>query len=274
MEHLADALVETGRVEVPARRREMLGRLVVPPLLARGLGEGDFRPAARCIVPELGGKIQRFSGRRLGPRPVAGEFLRLAELQEGLDARGAGEQRDKARQVVDRRRVRVARPRGIGGARQVRRFFVVVVAMPEVMGEDVDAAIDPVGIRRLEVCADPRVQAAPDGERQALIRDLLGRDVLEEVRLLELPIEPDEVGAAQRVEVVDDVGQLAEVRIRPGQGRRLEDPTDDRSRPSAVRRGDSDSSSIRDRTRVCRLSGSSRSRMAVASRTSIPRPAM
>ena len=52
--------------------------------------------------------------------------------------------------------------------------------------------------------------------------------MLEEVRLLELPIEPDEVGAAQRVEVVDDVGQLAEVRVRPGQGRRLEDPTDDR----------------------------------------------
>ena len=130
-----------------------------------------------------------------------------------------------------------------------------------------------VGVRRLEVGADARVQAAADRERQALVCHLLGRDVLEEVRLLELPIEPDDVGGSQRVEVVDDLGQLAEVGYAPARvGASKIRPTTDAT--FTVRRGDSDSSSIRERTRVCRLSGRSRPRMAVASRTSIPRPAM
>ena len=69
--------------------------------------------------------------------------------------------------------------------------------------------------------------SATDGEREALVRHLLGRDVLEEVRLLQLSIEGDEVDGAQRVEVLDDLGQLTELRIGAGQGRRLEDPPHD-----------------------------------------------
>ena len=103
----------------------------------------------------------------------------------------------------------------------------VVVAQPEVVREQVEPLLDRLGFGRLQPPPDPAVEHRPQGERQALVRHLLGGHVLEQVGLLGDPVEVDEVGRPQGVQVDDDLVEGAELRVRPGQDRRLEQPAHD-----------------------------------------------
>ena len=111
------------------------------------------------------------------------------ELQGGLDPLGAVEQRDEPLEVVDGRLVRIGRPRRVGRASQVLALLLLVVAVPEVMGEERDEAVEVVRVGPLDVVADPAVEHRAERERQALVGDLLGDDVLEEVGLVGLTVE-------------------------------------------------------------------------------------
>ena len=73
-----------------------------------------------------------------------------------------------------------------------------------------------LGFGALDVLADAAVQDGPQGERQALVRDLLGHDVLEHPGLISLPVECDEVERAERVEVTHDSGEVSELPVAPG----------------------------------------------------------
>ena len=52
------------------------------------------------------------------------------------------------------------------------------------------------------------MQQRPDRERQALVGDLLGRDVLEEVGPILFAVQRHQVGRAQDVELVHDLVQV------------------------------------------------------------------
>ena len=52
--------------------------------------------------------------------------------------------------------------------------------------------------------ADPPVEHGPDRERQALVGDLLGHHVLEQVGLFGLLVEGDQLGRPQGVEMIVD----------------------------------------------------------------------
>ena len=83
--------------------------------------------------------------------------------------------------------------------------------------QDVEAAIDRLRIRRLEVRPDPPMEHPPNGERQALVRDLLGHAVDEEPGVVGLAVQRDEIAVPERLEVPerlrahapDGVGQSA-----------------------------------------------------------------
>ena len=64
-------------------------------------------------------------------------------------------------------------------------------------------------------------------EREALVGDLLGDDVLEAVLLVGLPVERDEVDGAQGAEILTHGIRRAELRIDAAERRRLERPPDD-----------------------------------------------
>ena len=104
---------------------------------------------------------------------------------------------------------------------------LLVVAVPEVVRQEVQLSLDRVRVGAFDVAADPAVEHRPHAERQALVGDLLGRDMLEEVGLIGLAIEVDEVGGTQGVELLDDGVEVAELRVRAGQHRRLEHAPDD-----------------------------------------------
>ena len=134
--------------------------------------------------------------------PVADELEHLAELQQHVDPRALLHQRRQALEVVDRRLVRVRGLRGVAGAAQVFALLRQVVAVPVVVREQVEVALDRVGLGLLDVAADALVQHRPERERHALVRDLLRDDVLEEVGLLGFLVDVDEVARAERAQVL------------------------------------------------------------------------
>ena len=71
------------------------------------------------------------------------------------------------------------------------------------------------------------MERRPDRERHALVGDFLGQDVLEQVRLVGFPIEPHEVGAAERPEALPDLVQRPQLGVDVGQGGSAEHATDD-----------------------------------------------
>ncbi len=71
------------------------------------------------------------------------------------------------------------------------------------------------------------MQHRPHAERQTLVGDLLGGDVLEQVGLIGLAIEIDEIGSAQGIELLDDGFEVAELRVSARQHRRFEHAPDD-----------------------------------------------
>ena len=93
--------------------------------------------------------------------------------------------------------------------------------------QQVEDAVDAIAGLFLEVAPDAAVDHRPDGEWQAPVGDLLGDHVLEQIRLIGFAIERHEIERSERVEVLDDAVEGAELRVGPGQGRRPEDATDD-----------------------------------------------
>ena len=78
---------------------------------------------------------------RASPVPVADELEHLAELEQDVDPLGLGhEQRREALVVVDRCRVRVRGLRGLAGRRRYSALPLLVVAVPVVVGEQVEVA--------------------------------------------------------------------------------------------------------------------------------------
>ena len=152
------------------------------------------------------------------------------------------EQVDQALQVPDRGVIRVGLLRGFGGPRQVRPLAILVVAQPEVVSEQVKPAVDTVRVGLLDPVADPAVELGPQAEWQTLVGNFLGRDVLEQVGVLDVAVEADQVDRPQLVQLVDDLVESLE--------------------------------SIRDNTRLWRLSGNSSRRSASASAGLTPRAAI
>ena len=183
---------------VRERGVESLRRLLVAALALRRLGERRVGPGDLERVAGPAAAVDRASpataSARASPPTTWSTF---ASFSCASTLRAALEQRDEPLEVLDRRRVRVGRPRGVGRAAEVQPLPLVVVAQPEVVGEEVEAAIDPVRIGSLEPAADQAVEPRPQPERQALVRDLLGRDVLEQVGVLEVAVEADEVRRPQ-----------------------------------------------------------------------------
>ena len=93
--------------------------------------------------------------------------------------------------------------------------------------EQVEVALDGIGLDRLEVVAGGLVEQRPECEGHALVRHLAGHDVLEDVRLVVLPVEPDEVDGAQRAEVIAHLVQRSELRVYGRQRGREEGPPHD-----------------------------------------------
>ena len=158
-------------------------------------------PTSSCDLGQLEHRV-----RALAPARAAG--------------RGARGSRSRASFAYEARAASAARARY--GA-----LPLLVVAVPEVMRQQVQLPLDGVRLGCLDVAADPAVEHRPHAERQALVGDLLGRDMLEEVGPIRLAIEGDEVGRAQGVELLDDRVEVAELRVRAGQHRRLEHAPDD-----------------------------------------------
>ena len=113
--------------------------------------------------------------------------------------------------------------------------------------------------------ADALVEHGPGRERQALVGHLLGDDVLEDVRLVGLPVERDEVDGAQGAEILAHGVRRAELRIDAAGASARGTPARRTLATLSVRRGDSSSVSMRLRIRLCRLPGASSARRAASS---------
>ena len=169
-----EGLSETGFVisgfEASSRRVEVRGRRLELALLAGELGECGVRPTFRVDVADGLGRRQRLVRRGLGARPLTDQLEHLAEVEQRVDALAPVEERDQALVVVDRGRIRVA---GLGGGRrggQVEPLLRVVVAVPVVVGEQVEGPLDRVIATGLEVLADPSMERRAQGERQVSTR--------------------------------------------------------------------------------------------------------
>ena len=89
-------------------------------------------------LAEVGRQGPRSGDDRLGARGVPGHVQGLREQECVRDPLGALQDREEALQVPDGRLVGVCAPGGVGGPRQVGALPSVVVAQPEVMGEQVE----------------------------------------------------------------------------------------------------------------------------------------
>ena len=94
--------------------------------------------------------------------PVADELEHLAELQQHVETTAFRQQRREALEVVDRRRVGVRGLRGVAGAAEVLALLVQILAVPVVMREEIEIAVDRVGFGLLDVIADALVQHRPE----------------------------------------------------------------------------------------------------------------
>ena len=266
VQHLPDARLVARRLERPGCRVEPLERLVVAALLARDLGERGLarRPRARRR-PALGERRapparppRRAPSRRRARRTLP-SFSSSSTRSLPVD------ERRQPLEVVDRGGVRVCRLRRLAGAAAGTRASSPVLAVPVVVREQVELELDRVGLGPLDVVADALVQRRAERERHALVRDLLGDDVLEEVRLLLFAVERDEVERPQRAR-----GARRPRRRSRAPGRRPAASAARKTRPTtlatlSVRRGASPSVSMRLRIRLCRLPGSSSVRSARSS---------
>ena len=93
--------------------------------------------------------------------------------------------------------------------------------------EQIEVAIDRVGLGLLDVTADALVQHRPERERHALVGDLLRDDVLEQVRLVGFLFEVDESTGAERPQLFLHLVESAELGVDAGQHRRAEDAAED-----------------------------------------------
>ena len=143
-------LTEAGVVGQPSRRRSRRSRAAMPPRRSALPGaplrqvRPRTRPAER-VVAELLGEGERLALHLLGALPVARQLEHLAEPQQHVDALGLRHERGGPLEVVDRRCVGVARLGGLAGAHEELALLGRVVAVPVVVGEQVELMLDGVG---------------------------------------------------------------------------------------------------------------------------------
>ena len=230
-QHAADAALLPQRAELARRAFQPRQRLVEPALLARDLGQRRFARRLCVVVGEFLRNHHRLAVDLLGATPIADELQHLPQFQQHIDPLALLHQRRQPLEIVDRGPIRVGRLGGIAGAAQVLALLRQIVAAPVVVREDVEVAIDGIDLGCLDVMADPLVQHRPDRERHALVRDFLGNDVLEEIRLQGFLFDDDEVVRTERSQMILDLVQGPELGVDARHRRRPERASQARSRP-------------------------------------------
>ena len=215
--HLGETRIVGGDLEGRGRRLQPVGRLGEVPLSPRLLGERGVAPPLRPCVAEPLGDDQRLVRHRLRALPVARQLTHLAEPQQHVDALALGQERDSTLVVVDGGRVGVVGLGRLAGEYEVLALLRRVVAEPVVVGEEVDLMLDGIGLGLLDERPDALVEHRPRGEGQTPVGHLLRDDVAEAVGLVDLPVEGDEIGGAQRDEIGADGVPGAELGIDAGE---------------------------------------------------------
>ncbi len=179
------------------------------------------------IVGKALGERERLGVHLLGAVPLAHEFEHLAKLEQYLDPRRLLHQRHQTLEVVDRRRVGIRHLGRIAGAAEVFALLWQIRAVPVVVRQQVEVALDRAGLGGLDVPAHALVQHRPEREGHALVGDLLRDDVLEKVRLLGLLVDVDEIARAEGLQVFLHLPEGPELGVHAGQHRRAKHATED-----------------------------------------------
>ena len=165
-----------------AARSSSVERLVVAPLLARDSSASAVSHQARersspsCSASASASRVDllaRAASRRRARAPCR------ACSSTSTRSRLVHERRQRARSSRWRPRSRSCACAASPARTRYSRFFASVVAVPVVVREEVELALDGVGLGLLDVRADALVQHRPDRERHALVGHLLRDDVLE-----------------------------------------------------------------------------------------------
>ena len=177
------------RTRPRASSRRAVG-VVESALLAGDLGEGRLAPALAVRSPSSVARDKASPATVSATAQFPTSSSDLGQLEHRVACARPRRAAGRAAQVVDRRRVGVRRHgrrrrRAPGTAASAPRRRCARSGGPGGRGCRSIAS----GVGALDVAADPAVEHRPDAERQALVRDLLGHDVLEEVRLVGLAIE-------------------------------------------------------------------------------------